>query len=76
MGKGFFLYAFAGYCGGLLLTMVVVIVLGIAQPALLYLVPSTLLPLVFAASQKGELAHCWNQGTGTSTLGSEVPLPV
>lgn len=78
LGKGFFMYAFSGYCGGLLLTMVVVLVLGIAQPALLYLVPCTLLPLVIAAARKGELAHCWNQGTGTgaSTHGSDVVLPV
>ena len=74
---GYFMHAFLGYCGGLLVTMVVVVVLGIAQPALLYLVPSTLLPIAVAAVRKGELSHFWNQGTGTAMHrgdASQLPL--
>mmetsp|Transcript_17250 Transcript_17250/g.67122 ORF Transcript_17250/g.67122 Transcript_17250/m.67122 type:complete len:340 (+) Transcript_17250:1-1020(+) len=63
--EGYFLHAFLGYCAGLLVTMFVVLALHIAQPALLYLVPGTLCPVVIAAWKKGELSHCWAQGTGT-----------
>lgn len=49
----------ACYRSALILTNLVMILSGAAQPALLYLVPCTLLPFLFMAWQRGELRPLW-----------------
>ena len=57
---GCFAPALAGYTAGLCVSMLAVIVARGAQPALLYLLPSTLGAAFAAAWSRGELADLWN----------------
>ena len=50
MWWSYFATALAGYAVGLIVASIVVDITGAAQPALLYLVPSTLLPLLIKAT--------------------------
>jgi hypothetical protein len=49
----------ACYGSGLVLTYLVIILSGAGQPALLYLVPCTLLPFLILAWQRGKLRRLW-----------------
>jgi len=61
---GYFLRSWIGYILGIILTLIMVVVLQRGQPALLYLVPFTLIPAVVLGWMRGELKHLWN---GTTT---------
>ncbi|XP_069622168.1 signal peptide peptidase-like 2A isoform X2 [Ranitomeya imitator] len=51
-----------GYAVGMILTLVVLIVLSMGQPALLYLVPCTLLTSSVVAWRRKEMKKFWNGG--------------
>lgn len=51
---------FAGYAFGLMLTYIFLILFYVAQPALLYLVPCMLIPLLFFATHRGDLLLLWS----------------
>jgi signal peptide peptidase-like protein 2B len=57
--QGYFLRAWIGYILGLIVTIIMVFVLNRAQPALLYLVPFTMIPTVFVAYRREELRKLW-----------------
>ena len=57
--KSYVLSSLAGYCLGLFLALAIGTVFQAAQPALLYLVPCTLLPAVVIASRRRELRALW-----------------
>jgi signal peptide peptidase-like protein 3 len=56
----YFATALTGYAVGLVIASIVVDITGAAQPALLYLVPSTLLPLLIKATVQGDIRTMWN----------------
>ncbi|KAL5711596.1 Signal peptide peptidase-like 3 [Ranunculus cassubicifolius] len=65
---GYFLWLMVGYGIGLFLTYLGLYLMdGHGQPALLYLVPCTLGPVVMLGSLRGELRHLWTYGTEEST---------
>jgi len=68
---GYFAWTMVGYIVGLTVCEVVVGVFHIAQPAMIYLVPGTLLPILFLALSRGEVAEIWN-GIGAQTLKTET----
>mmetsp|Transcript_145789 Transcript_145789/g.467156 ORF Transcript_145789/g.467156 Transcript_145789/m.467156 type:complete len:549 (-) Transcript_145789:329-1975(-) len=65
---GYFAAGVFGYTLGLAATFVSLYLMQHGQPALLFLVPGTLLPTVFIALRKGELRSLW-----TASYGPEVP---
>merc|ERR1712066_1055247 len=60
--RGYFAPSVVGYFIGLCITMVALKIMGIGQPALLYLVPGTLGTTLVLAVYRGELTHLW-EGT-------------
>lgn len=58
--KTYFHAAIIGYALGMIVTLVIVTVFKHGQPALLYLVPSTLLTVWGTGALRGELADLWN----------------
>eukprot|EP00128_Syssomonas_multiformis_P013935 Colp12_sorted_trinity150504_noHs@13787 len=56
----YFLTTAIGYAIGMTITYVVLIAANAAQPALLYLVPCTLGPIVAMARYRGELSFVWH----------------
>eukprot|EP01119_Soliformovum_irregulare_P019583 TRINITY_DN6232_c0_g1_i1.p1 TRINITY_DN6232_c0_g1~~TRINITY_DN6232_c0_g1_i1.p1 ORF type:complete len:349 (-),score=67.30 TRINITY_DN6232_c0_g1_i1:35-1054(-) len=58
--EGYFLRAWIGYFLGLMLTLVMVVALDRGQPALLYLVPFTLIPTYAFGIYRKELRLLWN----------------
>jgi len=68
--EGYFIVGLIGYAVGMFVTMIAAFVYGVAQPALLYLVPSTLIPILVVGYRRGELSELWN-GTGLERLGEE-----
>ena len=61
--NGYFIVIITSYAIGMLLTMTFAFVYEVAQPALLYLVPSILLPILALGWHRGTLSELWN-GTG------------
>lgn len=57
--SGYFVPGVIGYALGLLATFVSLYLMKHGQPALLFLVPGTLLPTFFIAHRKGEFAEFW-----------------
>jgi len=57
--NGYFLCGLCGYCVGLVICQVTVIKYHIGQPALLYLVPSTILPIIYLGYKRSELKELW-----------------
>jgi len=57
--QGYFLKAWIGYMVGLVLTLVMVLVLQRGQPALMYLVPCTLIPTLFFSWRNKEFLDLW-----------------
>jgi signal peptide peptidase-like protein 2B len=60
--NSYFVLSSLGYMAGLAFTYVVLMVTQSGQPALLYLVPTTLGLVVFVAHRRGELAEMWHGG--------------
>lgn len=56
---GYFAVTLVGYCVGLTICEYVVGTFHWAQPAMIYLVPGTLLPFVWMANTRGEVAEVW-----------------
>lgn len=52
-------YVFAAYVVGLLLTGIALFLMKSGQPALLYIVPCTILTTVIIAAIRGDLGHMW-----------------
>eukprot|EP01118_Nematostelium_gracile_P010548 TRINITY_DN3651_c0_g1_i1.p1 TRINITY_DN3651_c0_g1~~TRINITY_DN3651_c0_g1_i1.p1 ORF type:complete len:246 (-),score=52.28 TRINITY_DN3651_c0_g1_i1:42-779(-) len=61
---GYFMLSWIFYILGLILTFAMLVVIQFGQPALLYLVPATLLPTVFVGLVRVELKQLW-QGIPT-----------
>lgn len=66
---GYFVPAVVGYFLGLWITMGALVIMKMAQPALLYLVPGTLGTTIFLAHCRGELLSVWNGNSGTRASG-------
>ena len=49
-----------GYGLGIIITFVALLLMRSGQPALLYLVPSVLLPVTIIAAIRGQLKSLWN----------------
>jgi len=58
--NGYFPLSVVGYSVGLVCSMVFAYVYNIAQPALLYLVPSTVLPVIALALKRKNFKEIWN----------------
>mmetsp|Transcript_27108 Transcript_27108/g.55217 ORF Transcript_27108/g.55217 Transcript_27108/m.55217 type:complete len:403 (+) Transcript_27108:130-1338(+) len=56
----YFACTMAGYCVGLTICEVVVGSFHLAQPAMIYLVPGTLIPFFALAAYRGELQEAWD----------------
>jgi len=69
---GYFLAGVIGYGIGLLATFVSLYVMQHGQPALLFLVPGTLIPTCFIALRKGELKDLWAANYGPEPLEGDV----
>mmetsp|Transcript_5408 Transcript_5408/g.15475 ORF Transcript_5408/g.15475 Transcript_5408/m.15475 type:complete len:501 (-) Transcript_5408:91-1593(-) len=65
ISQGYFVPVLIGYFFGLVLTIIALSVMKMGQPALLYLVPMTLIPTVVLARGRGDLAALW-YGSATS----------
>jgi signal peptide peptidase-like protein 2B len=61
--KGYFVPCLCGYAIGLVVTFAALAIMQLGQPALLYLVPSTLGTALVIAAIRGELAQMWRQKT-------------
>mmetsp|Transcript_42225 Transcript_42225/g.86326 ORF Transcript_42225/g.86326 Transcript_42225/m.86326 type:complete len:381 (-) Transcript_42225:61-1203(-) len=57
--SGYFAATMAGYCVGLTMCEVIVGSLHVAQPAMIYLVPGTLIPFALVANARGEVKDVW-----------------
>jgi len=57
--NGYFLSAMLGYSIGLLIAAIIMIISRHPQPALLYLVPCTILPLLLLAYSRKEINDIW-----------------
>jgi len=68
--NGYFLRAWIGYILGLVLTLCMLLALQQGQPALLYLVPFTLIPPIFFGWMRNELKQLW-----TGIIGDEESTP-
>jgi len=64
---GYFAATMVGYCVGLTVCEIVVGCFHLAQPAMIYLVPGTLIPFAYMAHSRGELGEAWEGLTGHST---------
>jgi len=62
--SGYFAAGVVGYAVGLAATFVSLYLMKHGQPALLFLVPGTLLPTCFIALRKGELRSLWSASYG------------
>jgi len=65
ISQGYFVPVLIGYFCGLVFTIIALSVMKMGQPALLYLVPMTLIPTVVLARGRGDLAALW-YGSATS----------
>lgn len=53
-------FIYSGYGLGLIITFLALTLMNMAQPALIYLVPSTLAPICLIALFRGEFLKMWN----------------
>jgi len=60
---GYFLISWIGYIFGFIMTLCMLLVMQQGQPALLYLVPFTILPVVFFGWKRKELKKLWKGDT-------------
>lgn len=70
LSGGYFLISIIGYGCGMFVTMIFAFVYKVAQPALLYLVPFTLLPIVLFAYKRNDIKDMWS---GSILKGEEEP---
>lgn len=63
-GKGYFTAGVVGYALGLVATFVSLYLMQHGQPALLFLVPGTLVPTFAIAARKGEFQQLWSADYG------------
>ncbi|XP_040893423.1 signal peptide peptidase-like 2A isoform X2 [Toxotes jaculatrix] len=70
--KIYFVSCCIAYLLGMILTFVVMLLSGMGQPALLYLVPFTLITSAVVAGCRGEIKHFW---TGTTYEREEPTVP-
>jgi len=68
--NGYFITAIIGYSIGFLTAVTMSAVYHHAQPALLYLVPSTLIPIILLGYHRGEFLELWN-GTGMEKVAAK-----
>eukprot|EP00026_Physarum_polycephalum_P011711 Phypoly_transcript_11952.p1 GENE.Phypoly_transcript_11952~~Phypoly_transcript_11952.p1 ORF type:complete len:345 (+),score=19.92 Phypoly_transcript_11952:80-1114(+) len=66
LGLRLFNVAVAGYGIGLIIAFLFLTMLQVAQPALLYLVPCSILPVSFLGYMRGNLQSLWNGSTEIS----------
>ena len=66
--KWYYIITCASYAIGLIITYGALIGMGIAQPALLYLVPCCLLGIVGTALKRGELRAMWTGRAGVAAI--------
>lgn len=71
---GYFVAGVVGYAVGLLATFVSLYLMQHGQPALLFLVPGTLVPTCVIAMRKGELAALWAASYGPEPPEGYAPL--
>jgi signal peptide peptidase-like 2B len=64
----YFKTCFIGYCTGLIICMFCLVVYDSAQPALLYLSPCTLIPVLALAANRGETQALWEGKVGGKSL--------
>ena len=57
--SNYFAVTMAGYCLGLTVCEIIVGSFHWAQPAMIYLVPGTLIPFTLTAYRRGEVAELW-----------------
>lgn len=70
---GYFAVCLVGYCVGLCICEYVVGTFHWAQPAMIYLVPGTLLPFIWMANQRGEIPEVWEGIKSGRDKDLEVP---
>lgn len=70
--RGYFLAGVIGYAFGLLATFVSLYLMQHGQPALLFLVPGTLIPTCLIALRKGELRELWSASYGPDAPGDSA----
>jgi hypothetical protein len=56
---GYWIVSVIGYAVGLLCAMIAAFVYGVAQPALLYLVPGCFIPVILLGYKRSELRELW-----------------
>jgi len=71
-GAGYFPLAVFCYAAGMCLATTAVQYFAVGQPALLYLVPCTLLPILFRASSEGSLGALWKELPPMRTVAQSV----
>eukprot|EP00117_Sycon_ciliatum_P000287 scpid57760/ scgid6411/ Signal peptide peptidase-like 3; Intramembrane protease 2; Presenilin homologous protein 1; Presenilin-like protein 4 len=49
-----------GFCAGMLMSTLAVLMYGVAQPALLYIVPTSIIPLLLVSIHHGETSALWH----------------
>jgi len=69
---GYFLRAWIGYIVGFLVTLSMLLAMQLAQPALLYLVPFTLIPTLFFGWRRKELRKLWRGEVGEEVTTLQV----
>jgi len=67
--NGFFLGGLLGYCFGMIISIVMALVFRHPQPALLYLVPCTLLPIFFGCREEIRVRSHLERNTHTRIQG-------
>lgn len=67
LGSGYFVAGTVGYALGLLATFISLFLMKHGQPALLFLVPGTLIPTFAIAWTKGEVSDFWNANYSPET---------
>ena len=70
---GYWAIGVAGYAVGLAAAQVAVVTMQLGQPALLYLVPCVLVPIVSVARVRGHLEALWLGTEATAALPAETP---
>ena len=58
--SNYFAVTMAGYCIGLTICEIIVGSFHWAQPAMIYLVPGTLIPFTLTAFRRGEISELWD----------------
>lgn len=66
-------HVFTGYALSLLICFVALFLMNYAQPALLYIVPCTLIPIALLAYFRGELKELWLGDTPPDPVGPASP---